>query len=193
MKYSGLGIKDDDFIRGEIPMTKEEVRVLALVKARITGTDIVIDIGAGTGSLSVEAAKLASQGQVYAIEKEAEGVELIHANAARFLVPNIKVIHGMAPAKLMGLPQADVIFIGGSGGELRAILEQADQLLKSGGRLVIMAVTIETLQVALTVMQAKAYYQVAASGLQITRLRRAGAKNMFQALNPVYIITCQKN
>ncbi|MDR3565054.1 MAG: precorrin-6Y C5,15-methyltransferase (decarboxylating) subunit CbiT [Negativicutes bacterium] len=186
------GIADELFVRGDIPMTKQEVRILALSKACIAEQDIVIDIGAGTGSLSVEAALLARRGKVFAVEREEEGTALIRTNAAKFAVDNIEIIAGEAPGALAGLPAADVIFVGGSGGHLATILAEADRLLKPGGRLVITAVTVETLQQALEITQQRSEYKVEATGVQITRLRRAGSKNMFQALNPVYLIACNK-
>jgi cobalt-precorrin-6B (C15)-methyltransferase len=186
------GIDDQLFIRGNIPMTKQEVRILVLNKARIGAQDIVLDIGAGTGSLTVEAALLARQGRVYAVEREEEGIELIKANASKFGAENIEVILGMAPECLAGVPSVDVVFVGGSGGSLRSILHSADLLLKTGGRMIITAVTVETLNEALTVMRQAPVYKVEAAGISVTRLRLVGEKNMFQALNPVYIITCTK-
>ena len=187
-----IGINDDEFIRGEIPMTKHEVRILVLAKAKISPTDVIIDIGAGTGSLSIEAALQAPQGQVYAIERHAEGVELIRANGIKFGTPNLKAISGSAPEALDGLPMSDVIFIGGSGGHLGEILKQCDQLLKAKGRLVITAITIETLYEALHIMQEKPEFTVEAFSAQISRVKHIKTSNMLQALNPIYIITCTK-
>ncbi len=102
-----LGIKDDAFLRGKVPMTKEEIRILTLVKAQIAPDAVVYDIGAGTGSLSIEAARLAPQGHVYAIEKNPEGISLIAENAKRFSVENITVVEGTAPGALEGLAAAD--------------------------------------------------------------------------------------
>ncbi|HMM20303.1 MAG TPA: precorrin-6Y C5,15-methyltransferase (decarboxylating) subunit CbiT [Selenomonadales bacterium] len=192
MKVCAPGIPDELFLRGDIPMTKQEIRILAVVKAAVKPADIIVDIGAGTGSLSVEAALLAPQGRVYAVEKEAEGVALIRANAAKFTAPNIEVIHGEAPAALDGLPAADVVFVGGSGGRLPEILAAADGLLRPCGRLIATAVTIETLHDVLQAFSSKRDFTTEAVGVQITRLRPAGAKHMFQALNPVYIITGKK-
>lgn len=187
-----IGIKDEDFIRGSVPMTKQEIRMLALCKAKLRNTDVVIDIGAGTGSISIEAALLAPQGKVYAIEKEAEGIELIKKNAEKFNVQNIKLVHGIAPDALEGLERADVIFIGGSGGFLEQIMLNKDKYLKTGGRIVLMAVTVETLSKALFIAKQLKNYRCDAVGVQITRLRTAGNYNMFQSLNQVYIIVLEQ-
>lgn len=192
MKPTVPGLPDELFHRGDIPMTKQEIRILAIAKARIAPGDTVIDIGAGTGSLAVEAALLAPQGRVFAVEREAEGVELIRTNATKFAAGNLTIIHGEAPAALTGLPSADAIFIGGSGGRLGAVLDAADSLLKPGGRLIVTAVTVETLQQTLAAMRPRSDYRVEGAGVQITRLRPVGARHMFQALNQVYIISCTK-
>lgn len=192
MTYAVPGIPDEEFIRGDIPMTKQEVRIHALVKARLTAAATVIDVGAGTGSIAVEAALLAPAGRVYAVEKEAEGVALIRANAAKFGAANLEIVAGAAPAALAGLPAADAIFVGGSGGQLAAILAAADRLLKPGGRLIITAVTVETLNQALAIAAAWPGCRLEAAGLQFTRLRPAGGKHLFQAMNPVYVIACTK-
>ena len=192
MKTYFPGIADADFSRGDVPMTKQEVRILALAKAKITETDTVIDIGAGTGSLSVEAGLQAKRGRVFAIEREIAGIELIRSNAEKFGADNIVPILGTAPDALADLPQADVIFIGGSGGRLPAILAQADALLKTGGRLVVMAITVETLYHVLEFMRAKLDYEVEACGVQITRIHPVGASHMLQGLNPIYIIAGTK-
>lgn len=187
-----IGIPDGQFIRGDIPMTKQEVRIIALAKAQITNDNIVIDIGAGTGSLSVEAALAAPGGKIFAVEREEDGADLINANAKKFGIDNLTVITGSAPAALRGLPAADVIFIGGSGGYLKDILDTASAMLKPDGRLVVNAVTVETLYNALHIMQEKPEFTVEACGLQVTRIKKIGASNMLRALNPVYIIACIK-
>lgn len=187
-----LGINDDEFIRGEIPMTKQEIRILVLAKAKIRSTDCIIDIGAGTGSLSIEAALQAPEGKVYAIERHEEGIELIRANASKFNATNLKAISGAAPQALQGLPTVDVIFIGGSGGHLAEILTESDRLLKEQGRIVITAITIETLYQALHIMQDKPEFTVEAFGAQITRIKQLKTSNMLQGLNPIYIIVCTK-
>ena len=192
MKTYFPGIADEDFSRGDVPMTKQEVRTLALAKAKITATDTIIDIGAGTGSLSVEAALQAKEGRVFAIERESAGIELIRMNAERFGANNVIPLLGLAPDALQDLPPADVIFIGGNGGHLSEILVQADALLKVGGRLVAMAITVETLYHVLDFLRGKVDYEVEACGVQITRIRPVGTSHMLQALNPVYMIAGTK-
>ena len=173
-------------------MTKQEIRIMTLAKARVGVGDCVIDVGAGTGSLSVEAALLSGTGVVTAIEREAEGVDLIRANAEKFGAKNVEALLGEAPAAMAGLEPADVVLIGGSGGQLESIVAAADRLLKPGGRMVINAVTVETLAKALQLMKNLPDYTTESCGLQVTRIREAGSSHMFQGLNPVYIIAGYK-
>ena len=137
-----LGIPDEEFLRGKVPMTKAEIRVQVLAKAQISLTDRVVDIGAGTGSISIEASTLASEGVVYAIEHNPEAQELILANQTKFGVSNLRLISGAAPDVFGELPPVDVCIIGGSSGRLSEILKQVPLVV--GGRVVITAVTIET-------------------------------------------------
>ena len=109
-----FGIKDEEFIRGKVPMTKAEIRAMVMVKAAIQPGDIVADIGAGTGSLSIEAALCCPKGAVYSIERNPEGIELIRKNAEKFGCRNIHTIAGTAPEAMEGLPKMDVIIIGGA-------------------------------------------------------------------------------
>ena len=184
-----LGIPDEEFLRGDIPMTKQEVRILLLAKAAIQPGDVVIDIGAGTGSISIEAARQSGDGAVYAIEKEAEGIELIRRNAEQFGVANLTALPGVAPAAMRDLPPADVVFVGGSGGNLPEILSRADALLKPGGRLVLSAVTLETVSTGMAFFKEQdSRYRSEAFAVQVTRLKPIKAIHMFQALNPIYIM-----
>ncbi|EGO61960.1 precorrin-6Y C5,15-methyltransferase (decarboxylating) subunit CbiT [Acetonema longum] len=192
MKRYFPGIADDEFIRGSVPMTKQEIRIMVLAKARIGEADTVIDIGAGTGSISIEAAFQAQKGIVYAVEKNPEGVGLIQTNCRHFGLDNVRVIHGEAPEALEDLPKANAIIVGGAGGHLPTVLERCDALLYEQGRLIITAVTLETILETVTIMEKKENYTVEASGMQVTRLRRAGTKHMFDALNPVFVISCIK-
>ena len=187
-----LGIEDDEFCRGKIPMTKQEIRILTLTKAKIQEDDVIWDIGAGTGSLSIESALLAPGGHVYAVERKGEGTDLIRKNADKFHVENITILEGEAPAALASLPACNVVLIGGSGKKLREILDAADQQLVHGGRIVLNCVTIQTLYEALAYMRKRSDYKYEAVQIQANRLHPVGDYDMVQALNPIHIITCKK-
>lgn len=188
-----LGLPDAAFVRGKVPMTKQEIRILTLVKAQIGPRDIVYDIGAGTGSLSIEAARLAPEGHVYAVERKEEAIRLIEANSERFGLENLSVIEAEAPAGLENLPLADAVLIGGSGGHLASILDCVAGKMREGGRLVLNCITVQTLAAALDYLHAhEAVYRYEAIQVQVSRLRRVGPYDMADAQNPVYIITCTK-
>lgn len=188
-----LGIEDEEFIRGKAPMTKKEIRILTLAGAKIGKADIVCDIGAGTGSLSIEAALLAKDGHVYAVERKKEAAALIHQNAAKFGVENLTVIESEAPEGLEELPERlDAVLIGGTGSHLEEILDLLDARLKPGGFIVINCITVQTLAAALAYMRKKSGYVYDTVQVQVNRWKKVGPYDMAEALNPVYIISCQK-
>ncbi len=188
-----LGIEDGEFIRGKAPMTKKEIRILTLAGAKIGKADIVCDIGAGTGSLSVEAALLAKEGHVYAVERKEEAAALIRQNAAKFGVKNLTVIESEAPAGMEQLPaRLDTAIVGGTGSRLEEILDVLDARLKPGGSIVINCITVQTLAAALAYMRKKSGYLYDTVQVQVNRLKKVGPYDMAEAINPVYIISCHK-
>ena len=187
-----LGIDDEKFIRGKIPMTKREIRILTLANANIGANDIVADIGAGTGSISIEAALVASGGHVYAVEKKSEGIKLIEQNAEKFAVKNLTIINAEAPNGLSKIPLLDVAIIGGSGGLLEEILTSIDTRMKVGGRIVLNCITIQSLAHALGWLKCRKDYKYDAVQVQINRLKNLGFYDMAEALNPVHIVTATK-
>ena len=188
-----IGIKDEDFVRGKVPMTKEEIRILTLVKARIAPDAVVYDVGAGTGSISIEAARMAPQGHVYAIEKNPDGIALIAENAKKFGAENITVVEGTAPDALADLPALDAAIIGGSGRKLADILDIIGARLRPQGRIVANAITMQTVAACLDYFHSHAdRYTYEAIQVQISRLERVGPYDMAKALNPIYIITAER-
>ena len=185
-------IPDDEFQRGEVPMTKQEVRLFVMAQAGVAPADIVWDIGAGTGSLSIEAALRAEDGHVYAMDGEEEACSLVLENAEKFSCKNITVINRKAPDALLGLPDPDVVFVGGSGGNLEEILSMSSNRLRQGGRLLITAILVETLHDTLRFMDNQKNFRTESCGLQITRIRPVGGRHMFQSLNSVYVVTGRK-
>ncbi len=184
------GIDDSLFIRGEVPMTKAEVRCLSIAKLRLHREDTVYDIGTGTGSVAVEMAMAASMGSVWAIERNAEALELIARNREAFGAWNIAIVEGEAPLALEGLPAPDAAFIGGSGGRLESILQS---LLTKNPRIrvVINAITVETLADSVRMLERLGFTDVDVTQLAVSRARKAGASHMLTALNPVFIINGQ--
>lgn len=182
-----LGIPDEEFIRGDIPMTKSEVRLLSISKLLLKDNDILYDIGAGTGSLSVEAALLLKNGWVYAVEEKEEGAQLIERNRDKFSLKNLTVIKGSAPDCLEELPMPDAAFIGGSRGKLCKILEV---LLKRNPsiKLVLNAITLETVSEALEAFKRFEITDMEILQAAITKTRTAGSYHMLSAQNPVFII-----
>lgn len=185
-----LGIPDEEFLRGKVPMTKAEIRVQVLAKAQISQDDRVVDIGAGTGSISIEAAGLASEGVVYAIEHNPEAQALILANRQRFGVSNLRLIPGAAPDVFGELPPVDVCIIGGSNGRLSEILGMVP--LVEGGRIVITAVTIETVAQGLKLLSDYNYQDIDTISIQAVRWKAVQTLHMAQALNPIFIISARK-
>ncbi len=187
-----LGIPDEDFIRGKVPMTKQEVRILTIAKARIKPDSVVCDVGAGTGSISIEAAFQAKDGMVYAIERNPDGIELIKQNSQKFGVYNLKVIEAYAPAGFEDLPMLDAVIIGGSGSNLPIILDAIDKKLNTGGRIVMNCITIQTIAQCLEYMRKCEDYTYEAVQVQVSQLEQVGPYDMAKANNPIYIVTCEK-
>lgn len=178
---------DSSFIRGNVPMTKSEIRCLTLDKANISKNSIIWDIGAGTGSISIEACLIASAGTVYAIEQNQEGVELIRKNASKFNLENIKIIKAKAPEGMSRLPDPDVVIIGGSGGNFEEIFNVAADKLKAGGRIVINGVTLNTVQSAVNLLT-KSSFKIDISLVAITKLTPLKDNFFYKAHNPIHII-----
>lgn len=190
--YETGGIPDELFIRGKVPMTKEEIRSVSLSKLRLCTKDIVIDIGAGTGSMAIEIALKARKGKVFAIEQNNEAVELIHKNKEFFGVKNLEVIYGRAPDALENLPKIDKVFVGGTGGNIKTIFNWMDKALVSKGRVVLNFITIENLYQSMTELQSRSYEDMEVTQLSVSKGRKISNITMMQGQNPIYIISARK-
>ena len=185
-----IGINDEKFIRGDAPMTKSEVRCVSISRLGIKADDICWDIGAGTGSVTVEMALLCGRGMVYAVEKNPSAAELIHSNCKKFMTDNVTVIEDTAPECLDGLEAPDKVFIGGSSGNVRKIIEAALAKNKSA-QFVINAISLETLTETLEAVKAlNMEYEI--SQISVSRGNVIGKYNMMKGLNPVYIISAKR-
>jgi precorrin-6Y C5,15-methyltransferase (decarboxylating) len=172
-------------------ITKREVRLLSLAALGVREDGVVWDIGAGSGSVAIEAALLAPCGRVYAVELDPEGGAICRDNARAHAVDNVTVVHGRAPDALADLPAPDAVFIGGSKGSMAEIIEVALSALRPGGRLVANAITLEN--------AAEVYQTVRRRGLEpeVTLLQVSRAEPLahymrYEALNPIQIFAVQK-
>ena len=189
------GIPDEEFIRGKAPMTKTEVRTVSLSKLRLPKDAICYDIGAGTGSVSVEMALRASEGAVYAIEKKEDALALLHENKKKFALDHMQIIPGTAPEALKELPVPTHAFIGGSSGNMKEIVEL---LLNKNPqvRIVINCITLETVGEALACirgLEKQEIYECESEVVQLcaSRSKNIGRYHMMMGENPIYIITVQ--
>lgn len=182
-------MRDEWFVRGKIPMTKEEVRVVSLAKLEIAPDSVIYDIGAGTGSVTVEAICMAPQGQIYAFEQKKEGCELIRENLNRVEIPAERavVVEGRAPECLSGYPVPDRVFIGGSGGNISEILDLLFEKNPSV-RIVINVIALESLS-QVTDYCARRGLIPDVTCIQASRAKQLGAYHLMQGMNPVYVIT----
>jgi len=181
-----IGIPDEEFVRGDAPMTKSEVRALSVAKLKLSDDSVIYDVGAGTGSVSIEMALVAYNGMVYSIEKEDAAADLIEVNKKKFRAPNVQVIRGLAPEAMQDLPAPTHAFIGGSSGNLKDIVQRL--LSKNPDvRIVINSVTIETMAETMDVAKDLGLVEEDVTCINVSRARKLGRYHLMTAQNPVYI------
>jgi len=192
--YRTPGIPDELFERlDEVPITKEEVRVIQISKARLMPGQTIYDVGCGSGSISVEAAyQVGPSGKVYSIDIDPNAVQITETNLKKFQISNTDVILGNAIQKIPNLPLADAIIIGGTGGETSQILKLCESNLKQGGRIVIATILIETLHSVLDTINKLKFSCTDIIQVTISKSKRTSTGTMMLARNPVTIISATK-
>ncbi|NNN04942.1 MAG: precorrin-6y C5,15-methyltransferase (decarboxylating) subunit CbiE [Elusimicrobia bacterium] len=190
-----LGLPESEFFQ-RMPekglITKSEVRVLSLTKLKLEARSVVWDIGAGSGSVSIEAALLAKEGKVYAVEKNAEDHRLILMNIEKFMVRNVRAVHALAPDCLEAIgDDPDAVFIGGSSGSMGTLIDLCARRLRPGGRMVLNVATIENLFEASQAIK-KLCWRGDATLVSVARSQPVLELTRFAALNPVYILSAEK-
>ena len=180
-------MKNSDFITGRVPITKEEVRAVSIMK--LVNAKRFIDVGAGTGSVSVEAAYNHPNLEVISIERNDDALDLINKNVEKFNLKNVEVIKAYAPIDIEG--EVDAIFLGGTGNRLDEILLWSKEKLVPGGRLVANFIIVETFNETLRLLREYGFENIDVSVMNISKLEKLG-REYFKPLNPIYIISCEK-
>ncbi|MCW4005328.1 MAG: precorrin-6Y C5,15-methyltransferase (decarboxylating) subunit CbiT [Candidatus Bathyarchaeota archaeon] len=194
--YKTPGVPDELFLQDEaVPgPTKEEIRVLTISKARLREGSVVIDVGCGTGGLTVESAlQVAPKGKVYAIDKNAVAVALTRSNVERFSMQDIvEIVQGNAFDVLSGLPMADAVLVGGSH-LLREVLCVCREKLQPGGRVVVNAILLETACTALDELKKLGFADVDATQVVVSKGRQVPSGTMMLSRNPITVISATKS
>lgn len=185
------GLADELFLRSKVPMTKQEVRSVSMSKLMPKETDLIYDIGAGTGSCSIELALLAKEGRVWAFERNPVAVELLGKNKALFGVQNLEIVAGEALENIRSMPAPNCVFVGGSGGDLCEMLDVI-YAKNSGCRVVINAITVETLAEVAAYYKEHRDYSLEIVNVFVARSKHLGNYNLMMAQNPVYVMTALK-
>ncbi|OOB76593.1 SAM-dependent methyltransferase [Clostridium haemolyticum] len=184
-------IKDDEFIRGDSPMTKEEIRILSISKMNINESSRILDIGAGTGSISIQLSKISRNGEVIAIEKDEKAIDLINKNKEKFQVNNLKVVKGEALEVCDHIDgMFNAIFIGGSGGNIEKIIRNYNNKLISKGIMVLNFITINNLYKALETLKKIDYNP---EFIEVSISRSFNNTYMLKGNNPIFIVWGEKN
>lgn len=181
-------LKDSHFVRGKTPMTKEEVRVLAVHNLNLQQDSIVWDIGAGTGSISIECARQCPFGTVYSVEYKEDALELMEKNKEKFQCENMEIVQGKALECILDLPTPDCVFIGGSGRELKGILEEL-QSRNQKIRVVLAAVTVETLTEGIQLLSE--WKELEITQVSISKSRTLGSYHMLEPYNAVHLLMAE--
>ena len=187
--YHTMGLPDESFLRDEVPMTKSEIRAIISSKLRLKADSKVLEIGAGTGSVTIEAALTAHEGHVWALEKNPAAVELCKKNIERFCLDNVTLIEGTAPEAIPSLSDLDAIFIGGSGGNMKNIIEVFGS---APVRLVVSAITVESVAEALDAMKEFGFEGIEIVQAAVARSKRAGSKHLMMGMNPITILSGER-
>ena len=185
-------MKNKDFITGKVPITKEEVRAISLNKLELLNAKTFIDVGAGTGSVSIEAGYSYPNLKVIAIERNDDAIDLVKQNKEKFNLDNVEIIKAYAPVELDKDIKADAIFLGGTGKKLEEIIDWSKDLLVDGGRLVANFIIIDTFYEMLRLAKEKGFKNIDVTVLNVAKLEKLGTGEYFKPHNPIYIISCEK-
>ena len=185
-------MRNRDFITGKVPITKEEVRAISINKLDLLNAKTFIDVGAGTGSISIEAGYHYPDLRVISIERNDDALDLVNKNIENFNLTNVEVVKAYAPVELDIYNDVDAIFLGGTGNKLEEIIDWSKDLLVPGGRLVANFIIIDTFYDMFRLVREKGFKNVDVTVLNVSKLEKLGPGEYFKPHNPIYIISCEK-
>lgn len=188
-----IGVPDDRFGRADVPMTKREVRAVTLSYARVAHTDRVLDIGAGTGGLTVELARACAGGGVVAVERDPAALAVLRTNVEALTPGNVQIVEGSAPEALATLEGSfDAVVVGGHGGKLVAILDAVASLIAPGGHVVINVVGLDAMNAAREALHVAPWAGMECAQVSVSRAEPLGRDVRFVPLNPVFVIAASR-
>lgn len=185
--YKFCGIDDNEFVRGAVPMTKSEVRAVTISKLQLAADDTFIDIGAGTGSISIEAGFLCKK--VYAVEVNPDATKLIGENIDHFSLHNVEVIEGKAPLCMQDIDMVDKVFIGGTKGNMIEIMDWVDDRISKNGVIVGNFITLENAVLFINELRQGRYNDIDIAQIAVSKGKFIGGLTMMEANNPIYIVS----
>lgn len=198
-------MRNSEFITGNVPITKEEIRAISISKLNLAKAGVMIDIGSGTGSITVEAAFNYPNLKVIAIERDKDAIGFTKRNIEKFYLKNVVLLEGYAPINADTLEcdlevkklfeekgSVDSIFLGGTGGNLEDIIKWSDMILKKGGKLVANFIIVDTFNKALNLLKEYGFEEIETTVLNVSKLEKLGRGEYFKPQNPIYTISCEK-
>ncbi len=183
-------IKDEEFIRGNCPMTKEDIRILSIAKLNLEEDSNLLDIGAGTGTIGIQGCKICTKGKVVAIERDKEALEIAHKNKEKFGCHNLEIVEGDAMEVLDNIEgKFHSIFIGGSGGNLEGIIKNYSLKLHEGGKMVLNFITLDNVYKAMNTLK-ELEFKISCTQVGVSKTR--GQSYMLFGYNPIFIVEAEK-
>ncbi len=187
-----VGVRDEEYERGDVPMTKREVRAVTMAYARVSHESHVLDVGAGTGGLTVDFARACAGGRVVAVECDEEALALLRVNAERLAPGNVEIVAGNAPEVLTHVTGPfDAVFVGGHGGRLAEVLAAAAGLLTADGHVVVNVVGLGTATTVLAIIRASPWIDAECAQISVLRAEPLGHDVRFVPLNPVFVLAAR--
>lgn len=185
-------MKNSEFITGKVPITKEEVRAICLSKLNVSECSSFLDIGSGTGSVTVEAAVINRGMSVFSIECDERAYNLTKENIEKFELDNVIQIKDMAPTNHVELKDIDAVFVGGTRNNLVEIIQWTYGIMKDRAKIVFTFILLENFYKCMEVLEESDFRNIEVSQVSVSKLEKLGKGKYFKPENPIFIISAEK-